>query len=238
MSIVTCEIADKIATITLNNGENQQDLDFAKAMLAALDQAEADKSVRAIVITSPHEKSWSTGVKLSWLMAQMNAGTHDNVKEFMLTMNAVFYRLLTIPIPTIAAITGHAFGNGAMLACACDFRFMRADRGYLCFPEVDVSIPLLPGMIAFVEKKVPRHILTEIVLTGRRLTAAELAEAKIISAACPTAEETYKTAIEFAATMKKARGIYGELKRRFHSDVHEVQEAQDRPLIEAMKLMA
>ncbi|MEO1562132.1 MAG: enoyl-CoA hydratase/isomerase family protein [Pseudomonadota bacterium] len=238
MSIVTCEIADKIATITLNNGENQQDLDFAKAMLAALDEAEADKSVKAVIVTSNHEKSWSTGVKLSWLMAQMNEGNHDNVQAFMLGMNDVFYRLLSLPIPVIAAMTGHAFGNGAMLACACDFRFMRADRGYFCFPEVDVSIPLLPGMIAFVEKKIPRHLMNDMVLTGRRLTADELAALNIVSAACPTAEDTYKTALEFAGTMKKSRGIYGELKRRFHHDVKAVMEAEDRPLIEKMQLMA
>ncbi|MEO0342801.1 MAG: enoyl-CoA hydratase/isomerase family protein [Pseudomonadota bacterium] len=238
MSIVTCEIDNKIATITLNNGENQQDLDFANAMMAALDQAEADKSVKAIVITSPHEKSWSTGVKLNWLMAQMNAGAHENVQQFMLGMNDVFYRMLTIPVPVIAAITGHAFGNGAMLACAADFRFMRSDRGYFCFPEVDVSIPLLPGMVAFVEKKISRHLLNEMVLTGRRVTAEELAELKIISAACPNAEETLKMALEFAASMNKSRGIFGELKRRFHRDVRDIMEAEDRKLIENMQLMA
>ncbi|MEM0977943.1 MAG: enoyl-CoA hydratase/isomerase family protein [Pseudomonadota bacterium] len=238
MTVVTCEVQGSVAVITMDNGENQQDLAFAQAMMAALDAAEADKGVKAIVITSPHEKSWSTGVNLGWLMAAMNEGRHDDVKAFMLGMNDVFARLLTIPVPVIAAMTGHAFGNGAMLACACDFRFMRTDRGYFCFPEVDVSIPLLPGMIAFVEKAIPHYRLNDFVLTGRRITAEELAAEKILEGALPSADETFKAAMEFAGTFKKARGIFGELKQRFHKDVLEVMENEDAPLINAMKLMA
>ena len=236
MSIITCDIADKIAVITMSNGQNQQDLDFAKAMLAALDQAEADKSVKAIVITSSDEKNWSAGVNLQWLMAAMSDGRHNDVKAFMTGMNEVFARLLTVPVPVIAAITGHAFGNGAMLACACDFRFMRTDRGYFCFPEVDVSIPLLPGMIAFVEMAVPRHRFNELVLSGRRVTAPELAEDHIIEAALPTAEDTLKAAKEYAATFNKSRAIFGELKNSFYKHVVQIMKDEDQPLIDALKL--
>jgi len=59
-------------------------------------------------------------------------------------MNDLFKKLLLYPMPVIAAINGHAFGNGALLSCTCDFRFMRSDKGFFCFPEVDVSIPSFP----------------------------------------------------------------------------------------------
>jgi enoyl-CoA hydratase/carnithine racemase len=49
--------------------------------------------------------------------------------------------VLIAPVPTVAAINGHAFGAGSMLAIAHDFRVMRVDRGYYCFPEVDIRIP-------------------------------------------------------------------------------------------------
>ena len=70
----------------------------------------------------------------------------------------IFKRLLEFPVPVVAAINGHAFGNGAILTCACDFRFMRKDKGFFCFPEVDVSIPFLPGMIGFVRKAIPESV--------------------------------------------------------------------------------
>lgn len=42
-----------------------------------------------------------------------------------------------MPLPVIVAIDGHAFGNGSIICCTRDFRFMRSDRGFFGFPEVD-----------------------------------------------------------------------------------------------------
>ncbi|MEM6303732.1 MAG: enoyl-CoA hydratase/isomerase family protein [Pseudomonadota bacterium] len=238
MAIVDYETRGKIALVTMNNGENRQNPDFAAAMLAAIDQAEADKTIRAMVITSSDEKNWSQGVDLAFLNAALKEQRHEDIKTFMYGMNDVFWRLLTAPFPVIAAINGHAFGNGAMLACCCDFRFMRADRGYFCFPEVDISIPFLPSMIAFVQTAVPYHRFNEMKLTGRRLTAAECAADHIVQAACPDAEATLAQALEYAATFNKARGIFGEHKRRLHRHIHEAMEQEDKPLIEALQLMA
>lgn len=238
MAIVEYETRGKIAVVTLNNGENRQDLAFAQAMLGALDQAEADKTIKAMVITSSDEKNWSQGVDLNFLNKALKEGRQEDVKAFMYAMNQVFSRLLLAPFPVVAAINGHAFGNGAMLACACDFRFMRADRGYFCFPEVDISIPFLPGMISFVKTAVPYHLFQDLKLTGRRVTAQELKKHYVIQAACSDPEATLAEALEFAATFNKARGIFGEHKRRLHKHVLEVMEHEDAPLIEALQLMA
>ena len=238
MSIVTYETQGSVAVITLNNGENKQNLDFARAMLGALDQAEADKKVKALVITAVDEKNWSQGVDLNFLNSAMKEQRFDDMKAFMYAMNEVFSRLLLAPFPVIASITGHAFGNGAMLACACDFRFMRSDRGYFCFPEVDISIPFMPGMIAFVKKALPYPFFNDLKLTGRRATAEELAIQGVVQAACPDAEATFAAAMEFAATFNKARGIFGEHKKRLHSHIIQVMGDEDKPLIEALKLMA
>ncbi|MBO9408387.1 enoyl-CoA hydratase/isomerase family protein [Shimia sp. R9_1] len=235
MSIVTYETRGKTAILTLNNGENRQNPAFATAMLDALQQAEDDKSIRAVVITSSDEKNWSQGVDLNWLMAAKQAGKVDDMRAFMNGMNEVFARVLTFPTPVIASITGHAFGNGAMLACACDFRFMRADRGYFCFPEVDINIPFLPSMIAYVRKAIPEYRFNEMKLTGRRVTAAELETDHVLTAA-PDAEATLTAALEFAATFAKGRAIFGEHKRRMHKDILETMARDDAPLIAALKL--
>ncbi|MEL6958278.1 MAG: enoyl-CoA hydratase/isomerase family protein [Pseudomonadota bacterium] len=238
MAIIDLDIQGKIAVLTLNNAENKQNPAFAEAMLKALDEAEADKSVKALVMTSSDEKNWSQGVDLNFLNSALKDGRHDEIKGFMYGMNDVFARLLTLPFPTIAAITGHAFGNGAMLACSCDFRFMRSDRGYFCFPEVDVSIPFLPSMIAYCRKAVPEYRFNEMKLTGRRVGAPELETDHVIIKACDDAPATFAAAMEFAGTFNKARGIFGEHKRRMHKHILETMEREDKPLIDALQLMA
>ncbi|MCG2942458.1 enoyl-CoA hydratase/isomerase family protein, partial [Escherichia coli] len=68
-------------------------------------------------------------------------------------IHELFSRVLTFSLPTAAAVNGHAFGGGAMLAMAHDYRVMRDDRGYFCFPEVDINIPFTPGMAALIQAK-------------------------------------------------------------------------------------
>jgi enoyl-CoA hydratase/carnithine racemase len=236
MAIIDYRKEGRTAVVTLNNGENKQDLDFANAMLAAYDAAEADRDISAVVITSSDPKNWSQGVDLNWLMARRQAGDLDQMRSFMYAMNKVFARGLQLPMPVIASITGHAFGNGAMLACSCDFRFMRADRGYFCFPEVDISIPFLPGMVAFCRKAIPEPLFNDLKLTGRRATAEELARHYVVQAALPDAGATFDAAMAFARGVQKSRAIFGEHKRRMHKHIIAVMESEDPGYIEPLNL--
>ncbi|MFA6034469.1 MAG: enoyl-CoA hydratase/isomerase family protein, partial [Myxococcota bacterium] len=178
----------------------------------------------------------SQGVDVDWLMERFGAEDHQAIKDFMYGMNGVFKTLLLLPVPVIAAINGHAFGNGAILSCACDFRFMRADKGYFCFPEVDIGIPFLPGMIAFVKKAIPYYKFQEMKYTGRRYGAPELEKHNIIVKSCANREELMKDAVEFARTFQKKRGIFGEMKKRMHKEIIDIIDSQDKPFIEALFL--
>jgi enoyl-CoA hydratase/carnithine racemase len=64
---------------------------------------------------------------------------------FVDEVHGLLARLLSLPVVAVAACQGHVFAAGAMLALAHDARVMRADRGYFCLPEVDISIPSRPG---------------------------------------------------------------------------------------------
>jgi enoyl-CoA hydratase/carnithine racemase len=237
MTIVEWKKKETVAVIQMNTSENRQNLKFADAMNATLEAVVADLSVTAAVITSTSEKYWSLGVDVEWLGRQLQDQNLQAVKGFLYGMNAVFKKLLLLPIPVIAAINGHAFGNGAILACACDFRFMRADRGYFCFPEVDLGIPFLPGMIAFVKKAIPYYKFNEMKLTGRRVAAAELEAAHVIEKACPDADQLTAETIAFAKTFQKKRGIFAEHKKRLHKQILAAIDTEDPEFIESLFLM-
>jgi enoyl-CoA hydratase/carnithine racemase len=237
MSIVYRQMDEAVAVVYMNNGENLQDLDFANALNAVLDEAIDDPQTNAIVLTSSDQKFFSNGIHVKWLGERFAAKEFEGIKKFCYGMDEVFKKLLLAPVPTIAAINGHAFGNGAIISCACDFRFMKSDRGFFCFPEVDLGIPFLPGMDAFIEKAVPAWKLNELKLTGRRATAPELEESHVIEKACDNADHLMAETLAFAKFFNKKRGIFAEHKKRMYGRIIEVIDRQNPKHIDALNLM-
>ena len=225
-----------VAIINMANGANRQNLKFSEGLNQLFDEILADNEVYSIIITSSDEKNFSQGVDIDWLLKKFEQKDFDSIKSFMYATNNVFKRLLLMPVPVIAAINGHAFGNGAMLACACDFRFMKKDRGYFCFPEVDIKIPFLPGMIAFVRKAIPEYKFNELKLTGKKATAQELFEHHIIEKASDDQAALMEDAISFAKTFKKNRDIFAEHKKRMYKKIIEVIDTQDPEFIDSLNL--
>ena len=84
-----------------------------------------------------------------------------------------------------------------MLALAHDFRVMRSDRGYFCLPEIDLGMPLSPGMTALIQTKLPSTTCHEAIVTGRRYGGAECADAGIVHEAVPE-DEVFSRALDIA----------------------------------------
>jgi len=237
MDLVKWEKNESVAVLYMNHGENRNNLNFADQFLKCMGEILADESNHAILLTSTDTKNFCQGVDVQWLMERKQANDDDSIRKFMYRMNDVFKSLLLCPMPVIAAINGHAFGNGAMLACACDFRFMRADKGFFCFPEVDINIPFLPGMIAWVKKAIPYYKFMELKLTGKRATAPELEKEHIIVKSCTDQDDLMKQSLEFAKTFHKKRGIFGEMKKRLNKDVIDIMDTEDPKFIEPLFIM-
>ncbi len=237
MEIATWEKDETIAILSMNNGENRHNLDFANAMIKAMDEILSDKGINALIITSSDKKNFSQGVDLNWLLERQQKNDLQSMKDFMYRMNDLFKKILLYPMPVIAAINGHAYANGAIFSCACDFRFMRSDSGFFCFPEVNIGIPFLPGMIAWVKKVMPSHLFYDLKLTGRRVTAKELEQHGVIKKACANLEELMAESRAFAKGLQKKRGIYGEMKKRIHKEIVRIIETEDGEYIEPLFLM-
>lgn len=234
MALIEYELDENVAVVTMNSGENRFNLAFLDEFLSVLDTIENDTDANALVVRSSHEKIFSNGIDLDWLIPLIQKNDADTAKKFIYTQNELFKRLLIYPMPTIAAITGHAFAGAAILCCAFDFRFMRSDRGFFCFPEVDLGIPFLPGMIAIAKKAIPTYKLEEMKYTGKRLTAYECEEHHIVMKACHI-DDLMDEALSFAKGLNKGRKIIGAMKKGMYKDIVRVLDEEDPQVIESTK---
>ncbi len=232
MAIIEYTLDDKVAVVTMNDGENRFNPSFLKFFLEVLDEIENETDVNVLVVTSSHEKIFCNGIDLDWLDPLIKKGDKESTSAFLYSMNELLKRILLYPMPTIAAISGHAFAGGAIMSCAFDFRFMRSDRGYFCFPEVDLSVPLLPGMIAIVSKAVPMYKFEEMKYTGKRVTAEECEAHHIVLKACHR-DQLMDEALSFAKGLNKGRKIMAEMKKRMYKDIVHTFEVEDPPIIES-----
>jgi Delta3-Delta2-enoyl-CoA isomerase len=178
--------------LRMRAGENRFNLEWLDSVNAALDRVEASESPRALV-TVGEGKFYSNGMDLDWL-----ASAPERAGDYLRAIYAVLGRVLGFPAVTVAAVNGHAFGAGALLACAHDFAIMRADRGFWCMPEADLGLPLTAVYMSVLTAKLPRRARNEAVLTGRRYGGQDALAAGIVHEVAEQSDVLAR-AIELAA---------------------------------------
>jgi enoyl-CoA hydratase/carnithine racemase len=188
------EITDEIAVLNLGDDENRFSPDWLNTVNGFLDRIESGEA--KALVTTGSGKFYSNGLDLDWLAAHSDQGDWyiDQVQQLLA-------RVLVAPVPTVAAINGHAFGAGSMLGIAHDFRVMRVDRGYFCFPEVDIHIPFSPGMAALIQAKLTPGAAVEAMTTGRRYGGADAEAIGLVTATAPQGEVT-SAAVDLATALK------------------------------------
>ena len=217
---------NEVFVLTMDSGENRISTSFVAEIESALDQVEGSERPAALVTTGTG-KFYSTGLDLESLAGASAA----EAAACLQAVHALFARLLAFPLVTVAAINGHAFAAGAMLALAHDFRVMREDRGFFCLPEIDLASgrPLTDGMTALISAKLERQVFHEAVVTGRRYGGYEardrrivgeaLAQGEVLARAIGMAEELKSKDRVTMAALKQ--GMYAETIARLQQPVPE-----------------
>lgn len=188
-----------VFVLRFDDNENRFSPGFLDAVDDALDTVGKTEGPRALV-TVGTGKFYSNGLDLDWLGAN-----RDQVEDYLRRVNGMYARLLSLPLPTVAAINGHAFAGGGMLALAHDFAVMRTDRGYFCLPEVDLGMSFTPGMSALIQARLAAGVAHEAMITGRRYTSQEALAAGIVQHTAAEAE-VLPTAVGVAAALAPKNG--------------------------------
>jgi enoyl-CoA hydratase/carnithine racemase len=208
-----------VFTLTLNDGENRWNTTFVRAVTKALDEVEASTGPAALVTTASNEKFFSNGLDLDWIRSTGEHRGGDRAvfaDEFMKLMG----RLITLPIPSVCAINGHAFGAGFMMALCHDVRIMREDRGFVCANEMQLGMAIPRPELMLFRHKIPLNAFYETVQLARRWTGPDAKAVGIVQQVA-SAENLLKVAAQRAnelAPLGANRKVFGEQKETLYGE--------------------
>lgn len=223
---VGLDISGPFAVITLDRQAKLNALSFAvlKELDTRLDEV-AGSSVRALIVTGAGNKAFCAGADIEELRHRQLMEQKRGA-EFG---QAVFEKIARLPVISIAAINGYAFGGGLELALACTLRVVSADAK-MGLPEIRLG--LIPGYGG--TQRLPRLIgearALDIILTGRTIDAAEaeriglanrLADTDVVAAAMAYASEITRFSLPSVGFARDA-----------------VRRARDLPVAEGLKVEA
>jgi enoyl-CoA hydratase/carnithine racemase len=205
--MIELEQRGEVWVLHMGNGENRFNRGSVDALHAALDEVDAVEGPAALVTTG-EGKFFSNGLDLDWLMAG-----GEGTEGFIDDVHRLLGRVLGFGAVTVAAVNGHAFAGGGMLAVAHDYLVMREDRGFWCLPEVDLGLPLTPAMYAVVAAHLPRQALHVSGLSGRRYRGPEALAAGIVDEIAAETDVVDRAVAIAAELAGKNRAVIAEHKR-------------------------
>ncbi|MGH7015501.1 MAG: enoyl-CoA hydratase-related protein, partial [Caulobacteraceae bacterium] len=194
MDFKTLIVSDEgaVRLIRLNRPEalNALNGELMDELTAALDAAEADPAVGAIVITGS-ERAFAAGADIKEMASKSYA---EVFSEDFITAN--WERTARCRKPVIAAVAGYALGGGCELAMMADF-IIAADNAKFGQPEITLAVSPGAGGTQRLTRFVGKSKAMDMVLTGRMMDAAEAARSGLASRVVPLAE-LLPTALEAA----------------------------------------
>jgi crotonobetainyl-CoA hydratase len=182
---VRLEIADRVARVTIDRPEvlNALDADAEEAFETIWQRLEADREVRAVVLTGAGERAFCVG-------ADMKSVGRSGLEYWASARPAGFGGIAlrtTLDIPVIARVNGHALGGGFEMALGCDLIIAAAEASF-GLPEPRVGRLPLDGGMVLLQRQVPFHQAMGVLLTGRRLSAAEALPMGLVNEVVPRTE--------------------------------------------------
>jgi enoyl-CoA hydratase len=176
------DIADRVATITLDQPETRNALsdELLDDLIAAFERARDDDGVRCVVLTSSHDKVFSSGGNLAGFAAGVPlAHKHAAIDRFP----RLFHLIGTLGKPTLCAANGHVLAGALGLALACDLVIAREGARFGT-PEINVGV--FPFMImALIYRNIGRKKTNELLLLGEQISAEEAERIGLVNRVVP-----------------------------------------------------
>src|SRR3954470_5828727 len=197
---IRCTVSDGVATIVLDNPPlNVVTRPLTLALGATLDRLAADDSVRVVIVTGAGNRAFCAG-------SDITEFAHDLAPEEIITnklgrQNEIFSQLDDFPKPTIAAISGLAFGGGLEIAVCCDLIVVE-ERTRIALPEIKLGVfPGSAGTIR-VTRRIGEARAKEMMFLGEPIGARTALDWGLVNRVVPDGE-SLQAAHELAAVLVK-----------------------------------
>jgi enoyl-CoA hydratase/carnithine racemase len=225
---VLYEVADGVATVTLNNPDKRNMLSgqMLADLVDAMKRAKADGEVRAVVLTGAGDKAFCAGADLGGFSAANLALIE---KHFASDLFVEYFKLMpSLGKPSLCAANGHVLAGGLGIALSCDLLIAKEGA---TFGTPEINIGAFPYMImSIIYRNVPRKKVNEMMLLGERLSAEQAVEFGLANKVVP-AEEFDAAVADWAAKLASKSPV---LMRLGHDAMY---RQQDMALDDALEFL-
>jgi enoyl-CoA hydratase/carnithine racemase len=207
---IQSERNDNLLILSLARGKaNALNYELVEELYTSVTAAAADDSVRGLVLASGRPRFFSSGFDVREVFAY----DRDGMTAFFGRFIDLYESLFHFPKPVVAALSGHTFAGGAILAIACDFRIMAEGDFGFALNEINLGLALSPGIRRMLVDAVGISHAREVLLFGEPLPASRALEIGLVREVAP-AEQVRDRAIACARTLAdKPPVAYREIKR-------------------------
>jgi 2-(1,2-epoxy-1,2-dihydrophenyl)acetyl-CoA isomerase len=206
--------SDNVVTLTMNRSDSLNSLDRALkvALRAAVEEAAADSTCRALVLTGAG-RAFCVGQDLREHLADLQSGSGEPLSTVSEHYNPLVMALMELEKPVVAAVRGMAAGAGAGLALLADFRIGGPKTAFL-MAFANVGLAADTGISWTLPRIVGHAKATELLLLAEPVDATEARRLGMLTRLVDDDEQVVATAQEFAARLAAGPTVaYGQIKR-------------------------
>ena len=199
-SALTVERSDAVMILHLDDGKaNALSFEMLDRMMAALDEAERDDDIRAVVVNGRPGK-FSGGFDLGVMMSS----DFSEIVKLVARGGELVHRLYGISVPVVAACTGHALAAGALILLGCDVRVGADIDAKIGLPEVAIKMVLPDWAFTITEARLSKRHMQRAVVNARITGPADAVDIGYLDEVVPldqVLDRAVAIATELAATL-------------------------------------
>ena len=203
MANLLSETSDGVLLLTLNRPGKLNALDYAlvDALSEALDDAEIDARIRAIILTGAGDRAFSAGADIAEFASSVEAGMEPALREFVRRGQALTRRIENLVKPVIVAVNGIAFGAGCEITEAAPLA-LASERAQFAKPEIRLGFPPPFGGTQRLPRLIGRKRALKMILTAEPIDAREAQRIGLVNAA-----------VEHGKLLSEARALAAQIAR-------------------------